>query len=170
MEMLRQLVLVHYGFKLEREGISSLESVIASKYITGQTVRTFQRSLLVGADGIFAPGNASCWGESRSSLANARFEVGETFSLWAWPAITYVSTVVVSRKHYESHFKNFLDLNNGAICLLFGKTRLMLITNGVSMDQVLMTLWYSRLATSNEDYNAFFGLNSISSTLLSQEK
>ena len=90
-----------------------------------------------------------------------------------------MSTVVLSRKHYESHFKNFLDLNNGAICLLFGKTRLMLITNGVSMDQVLMTLWYSRLATSNEDYNAFFGLNiderdipesSISSTLQSQER
>lgn len=53
MEMLRQHVPVHYGFKLEREGISSLESVITSNYITGQTVRTFQGSLLVGADGNF---------------------------------------------------------------------------------------------------------------------
>lgn len=67
--------------------------------------------------------------------------------------------MVVSLKQYRSHFKKFLDLNNGAISRLFGNTRLMLITNGVSMDQVHMTLWYSRPATSNEDYRAFYGLN-----------
>jgi len=159
MEMLRQHVPVHYGFKLEREGISSLESVITSNYITGQTVRTFQGSLLVGADGKFSAGNAPYWGEGRSFFANAQFKVRETFSLWAWPAITYASTVVVARKRYESHFNKFLDLNDGAISQLFGNTRLMLITNAVSLDQVLMQLWYSRLAISNQDYNAFFGLN-----------
>jgi len=159
MEMLRQHVPVHYGFKLEREGISSLASVITSNYITGQTVRTFQGSLLVGADGKFSAGNAPYWGEGRSFFANAQFKVRETFNLWAWPVITYASTVVVARKRYESHFKKSLDLNDGAISQLFGNTRLMLITNAVSLDQVLMQLWYSRLAISNQDYNAFFGLN-----------
>jgi len=58
LEMLRQHVPVNYGFRLEREGISTLESVVTSNYIAGQTVRTFQGSLLVGADGLISPGNA----------------------------------------------------------------------------------------------------------------
>lgn len=33
----------------------------------------------------------------------------------------------------------------------------MLIANTVSLDQVHMNFWYSRLATSNKDYRAFFG-------------
>lgn len=57
MEMLRQHVPVNYGCKLNREGISRLEGVVSSKYITGGTGRTFQGSLLVGADGIFSAGN-----------------------------------------------------------------------------------------------------------------
>ncbi|CAF9923772.1 MAG: hypothetical protein ALECFALPRED_002543 [Alectoria fallacina] len=45
---------VNYGFRLEHESISCLESVVTSRHDFGDKVRTFEGSLLVGADGIFS--------------------------------------------------------------------------------------------------------------------
>lgn len=59
MQLLRRQVRVNYGFRLEHEGISCLESVITSRYLVGETIRTFEGSLLVGADGIFSAGRAN---------------------------------------------------------------------------------------------------------------
>lgn len=56
MERLRRRVRVNYGFMLEYQGISCRESVVTSRYAHGQTVRTFEGSLLVGADGTFSAG------------------------------------------------------------------------------------------------------------------
>ena len=56
LDLLRREVPVNYGYKLQHDGISCLESVVTSKYIAGQTVRTLQGSLLVGADGKFSAG------------------------------------------------------------------------------------------------------------------
>ena len=56
MELLREQVPVNYGYRLERSGISCLESVVTSDYHVGKVIRTFQGSLLVGADGIFSAG------------------------------------------------------------------------------------------------------------------
>ena len=56
MELLRRQVRVNYGFRLEPEGISCLESVVTSQYRVGEAIRTLQGSLLVGADGIFSAG------------------------------------------------------------------------------------------------------------------
>ena len=61
MELLREQVPVNYGFRLERSGISCLESVVTSEYHVGKTIRTFQGSLLVGADGIFSTGKSTIY-------------------------------------------------------------------------------------------------------------
>lgn len=50
---------VNYGFRLEHESISCLESVVTSRHDFGDKVRTFEGSLLVGADGIFSAGRAN---------------------------------------------------------------------------------------------------------------
>lgn len=76
LEMLRQHVPVNYGFNLEREGISSLESVITSQFITGQTIRTFQGSLLVGADSVLSAGNAPTEAEVRGFSLTPRPKLG----------------------------------------------------------------------------------------------
>lgn len=54
MKLLRRQVRVNYGFRLEHEGISCLESVFTSRYNFGDSIRTFEGSLLVGADGMFS--------------------------------------------------------------------------------------------------------------------
>ena len=56
MEILRHQTPVHYGFRLEKEGISCLESVVTSRFREGEYLREFQGSLVVGADGIFSAG------------------------------------------------------------------------------------------------------------------
>lgn len=56
--MLRRYVSVNYGFHLENQGISCLESVISSQYAVGQNLKTFEGSLLVGADGTHSAGIA----------------------------------------------------------------------------------------------------------------
>lgn len=59
MELLGRDVKVNYGFRLEREGISCLGSVVKTEYVTGKTTNTLEGSLLVGADGNFSAGNDS---------------------------------------------------------------------------------------------------------------
>lgn len=56
MQLLRRQVPVNYGFTLDREGISCLETVVTSRYLVGETIRIFEGSLLVGADGTFLRG------------------------------------------------------------------------------------------------------------------
>ena len=59
LDILRQQVKVHYGFRLESEGISCLESVNSADYIHGQAIKVFEGSLLVGADGLMSSGKES---------------------------------------------------------------------------------------------------------------
>lgn len=54
MELLRRQVPVNYGLRLDREGISCRESL--ATYNTGRSYRTFEGSLLVGADGLLSQG------------------------------------------------------------------------------------------------------------------
>lgn len=152
----REHVKVNYGYRLESEGISSLESVITPKYIVGANIRTFPGSLLVGADGIFSAGKACT--PLPVVLTRYRLIVRHKFNLWAWPAITYFSTVSVSREHYESEFSDIQGRNNNTTSQLFGNTRLLLTTNRIAPGQVHLSLWYSRKARSEEDYREFFGL------------
>ncbi len=155
LELLRQQVRVNYGFRLEYEGISCLESVVTSRYNFGDKIMTFEGSLLVGADGIFSTGRAH-QSTQRPSLI-VYLAVRRTYNLYAWPAITYASTIVVSPERYESEFKRLLD-RDGATSLLIGNTRLALSTNSKSfLKKVHMTLWYSRMAASPQDYHSLFG-------------
>ena len=56
MELLREQVRVNYGHRLERSGISCSERAVTANYNCDKVIRTFQGSLLVGADGIFSAG------------------------------------------------------------------------------------------------------------------
>lgn len=154
MKLLRRQVRVNYGFRLEHEGISCSESVVTSRYNFGDSIRTFEGSLLVGADGMFSAGRVNrC---TRSLSLTVHLTVRSTYNLHVWPAITYASTIHMSRERYQSDFRRLLD-ENGATSLLIGNTRLALCTNSKSYRSVHMTLWYSRLTTSPQDYRAFFG-------------
>ena len=85
-----------------------------------------------------------------------RLAVRSTYNLYVWPAITYASTIVVTSEQYESEFKKMLD-NSGATSLVTGDTRLALSTNSKSPGKVRMTLLYSRLTTSTQEYHEDFG-------------
>ena len=76
---------------------------------------------------------------------------------WAWPAITYVSSLKIPKQLYESEFKSEQLLREGEITQLFGNTRLMLSYNRSNGDDVYLSLWYSRMITSEEDYRSFYG-------------
>ncbi|KAL8640382.1 MAG: hypothetical protein Q9226_008756, partial [Calogaya cf. arnoldii] len=96
----------------------------------------------------------------RESFIDAEYITGKkTSNLWAWPAIAYVSTVMVSRKAYNSDFRTTQASNNNSTSQLIGNTRFVLNTNRVTSDQVNMSLWYSRLAATDEDYRTFFGIS-----------
>ena len=49
--------------------------------------------------------------------------------------------------------------NKGATSKLFGNTRMMLTTNSLRESHVRVSLWYSRLITSDEDYYKFYGFS-----------
>ena len=85
-----------------------------------------------------------------------RLAVRSTYNLYVWPAVTYASTIVVTSEQYKSEFKKLLD-NSGATSLLIGDTRPTLSTNSKLLGKVHMTLWYSRLTKSTQDYHDFFG-------------
>ena len=76
---------------------------------------------------------------------------------WAWPAITYVSNLVVPKQLFKSDYKSEQLLREGEITHLFGNTRLMLGYKGSRNNDVFLSLWYSRMITSEEDYRAFYG-------------
>lgn len=154
MELLRRQVRVNYGFSLEHEGISCLESVITSRYRVRETIRTFQGSLLVGADGMFSAGRFHDHIQTLSLTLH--LAVRSTHNLFVWPAVTYASTIVVTPEQYKSKFKKLLD-ESGATSLLIGDNRLALSTNSKSLGKVHMTLWYSRLTATAQDYHDFFG-------------
>ena len=131
-----------------------MEGVVTSRYSFGQGIRTSEGSLLVGADGKFSTGKANHY--TKSFLLNLYLAVRGTFDLRVWPAVTYVSTLVVSWEQHDSEFKRFLD-KSGTTSVLIGKTRLELSTTGTSADKVHMSLCYSRMTTSDQDYLDFFG-------------
>lgn len=154
MQLLRRQVRVNYGFRLERDGISCLESTVTSRYLVGETIKILEGSLLVGADGTFSAGRAN---QPTSSLTLiVHLAVRPTHNFYVWPAVTYAMTVVVSAEQYRSDFEKFLN-RNGITSMRIGHTRLSLTTNRKSLGKVHMNLWYSRLTTSNQDYHAFFG-------------
>lgn len=88
-----------------------------------------------------------------------RAAVRDVFAVYAWPAITYVSSILVTQEQYNLSFRHVQMENNGATSTLFGNTRMMLTTNSITQDQVRMSLWYSRLMTSDQDYYKFFGIS-----------
>ena len=137
LELLRRQVPVHYGFTLSYEGITCLESVVTSRFVVDGTIKTFEGSLVVGADGKFS-------------------SVRKTNNLFLWPAVTYVAIIAVPSQQYESYFKGFLN-DEGSTALLLGSTRLTLLTTSEHSGEIFMSLWYSRMTTSPTDYNAFFG-------------
>ena len=54
----------------------------------------------------------------------------------------------------------FLDARDGRFSQVFGNSRLLLATDKISGDSnVVMSLWYSRMSKSFEDYHAFFGFD-----------
>ena len=79
--------------------------------------------------------------------------------LWVWPAITYVSGILISKQRYDSDIKSEQLQREGEITQLFGNTRLALVYNGSYNDNVKLSLWYSRMITSDEDYRAFYGVS-----------
>ena len=131
-----------------------MENVVILRYNFGESIRNFEGSLLVGADGMFSAGSAKHCTQISSLRGN--LTVRRTYCLYAWPALIYVSTIVVSRERYDTEFRRLLD-HDGITSLLIGNTRLALLINSESLRKVHMTLWYSRMNTSSQDYQALFG-------------
>lgn len=131
-----------------------MESVVTSRYNFGESIRTFEGILLVGADGMFSAGGAHHCTQSSSLIVH--LAVRRTYCLYPWPALIYVSTIVVSREQYDLEFRKLLD-HDGITSLLIGNTRLALFINSKSLRKVHMTFWYSRMSTSSHHYQALFG-------------
>lgn len=97
----------------------------------------------------------------QTDVTETRDIVRNTFNVSAWPAITYFSSIVITKQQCESD----LDLKLDDIALgsgptrLFGNTRLMLCVYGMTRTHVNLTLRYSRMATSNEDFQSFWGFS-----------
>ena len=80
------------------------------------------------------------------------------YCLLAWPAISYVSSLVIPKQKYMAEFKSEQLVREGEITKLFGNTRLALVDNGGDKNNVNLSLWFSRMITSEEDYHAFYGV------------
>ena len=79
-----------------------------------------------------------------------------TYHHSVWPAISYVSTLIISAELFETEFKSEHLRSGGEISQLFGNTRLMLGYSGRNHNSVHLSLWYSRMITSEDDYRAFY--------------
>lgn len=66
---------------------------------------------------------------------------------------------MLSRKQYRADFEEIQLRNDGTTSHLSSNTRIALATTNIKDDRVKMSLWYSRMSTSEEDFSNFFGFS-----------